>query len=467
MPSHLLASGPSRRTDTSKMSPATNDSAIVWLPLAALKLNPRNARTHSKAQTKFIAKSIDKFGFLVPILIDEDNMILCGHGRLLAAQHLKMSSVPTLRAAGLSEAQKRAFVLADNKLAERAGWDRAILATEFPDLAMLLEPLDLQLTDIGFEAGEIEMILSDHEDAKPHPEDDLPVTTGPAVSRAGDLWILGTHRLTCGDARLPQVLDRLMDGALAAAMFADPPYNVPVAGHVQGRGRKRHHEFAFGSGEMSPADYAVFLTTSLGNAARVSREGAVHYVCMDWRHIAPLIEVGTEIYGAMLNLCVWNKTNGGQGSLYRSQHELVAVFRVGSEAHVNNVDLGRFGRNRSNVWTYPGANGFKSASADADHPTPKPVALVADAIRDCTAKGAIVLDPFMGSGTTLLAAERVGRRAYGVEYEPAYVDLCVRRWQTYTGRDAVLLGNGRCFSELLGQKRGPRAAPSFLKETVR
>ncbi|WP_335645495.1 DNA methyltransferase [Methylobacterium durans] len=415
---------------------------------SALRANPRNARTHSKHQIRQIADSIEAFGFLNPVLVDEAGMVLAGHGRLAAAKLLKLTGVPTLLASGLSEAQKRAYVLADNKLAEKAGWDRALLAIELGELAELLPPLNWDLTLTGFETGEIDLILADHEEEEPAPEDAMPEVTGPAVTRRGDLWCLGAHRLLCGDARAADDLDRLMAGVQADMVFTDPPYNVPIAGHVQGRGRVQHREFAFASGEMSEEAFSRFLHDSLGNAVRVSRAGAVHDVCMDWRHVAALIRVGEELYGALLNLCAWAKTNAGQGSFYRSQHELVAVFRVGDEAHQNNVQLGRFGRNRSNVWSYPGSSGFGGEADRADHPTPKPVALVADAIRDCTGRGARVLDPFLGSGTTLLAAEKVGRCGYGLEYEPAYVDVAIRRWQTFTGRDAVLEADGRTYAEV-------------------
>ena len=254
----------------------------------------------------------------------------------------------------------------------------------------------------------------------------------------------------------------------AAMTFADPPFNTPVDGHVQGRGRNKHAEFAFASGEMSERQFRAFLTECLGCAAYMSRDGAIHYVCMDWRHIEVLMSVAREIYGSVLNLVVWNKTNAGQGSLYRSQHELIGVFRVGDAPHQNNVALGRHGRNRSNVWTYPGVNGFCAGRGEAlaMHPTVKPVALVADAMRDCTAKGELILDPFLGSGTTVLAAEKIGRRCFGLEYEPGYVDVTVRRWQAYTGTDAVLNGDGRTFDEIAAERtKAPRADTGLPSET--
>lgn len=328
--------------------------------------------------------------------------------------------------------------------------------------------LDLDISLTGFEFGEIEVLLSDIGEEKPEPADRLPPTAGPKVTRGGDLWILRKHRVLCGDAREASAYVRLMKGELAAMVFTDPPYNVRINGHVQGRGRVKHDEFAFASGEMSDTAYRAFLSTCLGSAACVSRDGALHFVCMDWRHIDLLMGVGCEIYGSTLNLVVWNKTNSGQGSFYRSQHELIGVFRVGQTPHQNNVELGRHGRNRSNVWTYPSVNSFGAGrdGALAMHPTVKPVTLVADAMRDCTSKGNLVFDPFLGSGTTVMAGEKIGRPCFGLEYEPAYVDVTVRRWQAYTKADAILEGDGRTFDEIAAERLATREAPSTSPSQV-
>jgi DNA modification methylase len=381
-------------------------------------------------------------------------MVLAGEARLKAAELLGMDLVPTLKLTGLNDALKRAFVLADNKLCENAGWNRELLVKEFGELAPLLEPLNWDLTLTGFEAPEIDALIVDHGTEKPDPADTPPAAEAVAVSRPGEIWLLDRHRLLCGDARSTSDLDRLMGGVPAAMVFADPPYNVKIA-NVQGRGRIKHPEFAFASGEMDDPQFIAFLSTILANVARVSRDGAVQYVCIDWRHVFELISASRSVYGReMLNLCVWNKTSPGQGSFYRSQHELVGIFRVGQTGHQNNIQLGAHGRNRSNVWTYPGISGFGTDRLDllAQHPTVKPVALVADAIRDCTTRGDVVLDPFLGSGTTILAAERTGRRGYGLEFEPRYVDVAIRRWEKYTKTDAVLEGDGRSFSEIAAER---------------
>ncbi len=414
--------------------------------------NSRSARTHSKRQIRQIADSIKAFGFLNPILVDDAGVVLAGGGRLAAAKILGLKKVPTLTASGLSVAERRAYVLADNKLAEKAGWDRELLAIELGELAELLPAENLDLAVTGFDAAEIDAVLGDFSEPRLSPEDALP-SFGPVVARAGDVWVLNKHRLLCGDARSAADMDRLLGDQTAGAVFTDPPYNVAIRDAV-GRGRVKHPDFKMASGEMSPADFTRFLVAALGNAARVSSEGSVHFVCMDWRHVEELFVASRSVYGAVLNLCVWNKTNAGQGSFYRSQHELIGVFRVGEGCHRNNVELGRHGRNRTNVWTYPGVNSFGADRTDAlaMHPTVKPVALVADAILDCTTRGDLVLDPFLGSGTTIIAAEKVGRRCFGIDCDPTYVDVAIRRWRAYTKCDAVLEGDGRTFDEIEAER---------------
>lgn len=425
------------------------EAQVEWVPIGALRANPRNARAHSKKQIRQIAESIRKFGFLNPVIVDDAGLVLAGHGRLEAARLVGIATVPVLRFAHLSPARKRAYVLADNRIAEQAGWDRELLALELGELVDLLPTEGLDVTLTGFEAAEVDLLLADMAASRSDPDDALPPLPRRATSQLVDLWALGKHRLLCGDARSRADVLRLMDGVAAAAVFTDPPYNLRVAA-IGGRGRIRHPEFAFASGEMTLEQFRQFLAETLVNGVRASAPGAVHYVCMDWRHLDALIEVGRDLYGDMLNLVVWNKTTPGQGSFYRSQHELICVFRVGDQRHRNNVELGRFGRNRSNVWSYPGANTFGKGRMEtlAAHPTVKPVALVADALLDCTLRGDVALDLFAGSGTTILAAEKVGRVAYTLECEPRYVDVAIQRWQRSTKNDAILLGDGRTFEEI-------------------
>jgi DNA modification methylase len=428
--------------------------SIIFRAIGTLIPNPRNARTHSKKQIRQIADSIHKFNFLNPILIDDKGMVLAGHGRLAAAKLLGLDTVPVLVASGLTETQKRAYVLADNKLAEKAGWDRELLALELGDLAILLPDLQCDLTITGFEAGEIDLIFHDHDTPKADPGDEMPPPSPEAVSRRGDLWLLGQHRLLCGDVRSAEDMDRLVAGNIARMVFTDPPYNVPIAGHVQGRGKIKHREFAHASGEMSAEEFANFLRDSLGNLARCCRDGAIAFVCIDWRHLHEMSMAGSAVFSELKNLVVWKKSTPGQGSFYRSQHELIFVFKVGEAEHLNSFGLGQHGRTRSNVWSYPGTNSFHAGRAEelAMHPTVKPIALVADAMRDCSLKHDIVLDGFLGSGTTLMAAEKIGRRCFGLEIDPLYVDVIIHRWQAATKLEAALEGDGRSWDEIRAER---------------
>jgi len=423
------------------------NGAVAMRSLGDLKPFERNARTHSKRQIGQIAKSIRRFGFVNPVLVDDGGGVVAGHGRIEAARILGISEVPVLSLGAMSTAERRAYIIADNRLAELAGWDNDLLASELGELQSLIDDIDFEC--LGFDQGELDALLASADDkgagdAVPDIDESSPV-----VTRTGDIWILGRHRLICGDSRDPAVFDRLMAGEKAAMVFTDPPYNVPVNGHVCGLGAVKHAEFAMASGEMSESEFATFLETVLGNAARVSADGSIHYVCMDWRHMRELLKAGDAVYSALKNLVVWNKDNGGMGSFYRSKHELVFVFKKGSTAHINNFGLGEKGRYRTNVWDYAGVNSLKKSRAEelAMHPTVKPVAMVADAIRDCSNSKDIILDAFSGSGTTIIAAEQTGRCGYAVEFDPKYVDVAVRRWQALTGGKAVLDGMADNFDD--------------------
>ncbi len=399
-----------------------------------IRLNPRNARTHGRRQIQQIKASIQAFGFTNPVLVDEDGFLIAGHGRLEAANGLGIENVPAIRITHLSADDKRALALADNKIALNAGWDLEILASELADLSSMELDFDIQLT--GFEIGEIDLILDHGVEQTSEPETaPVPGNFLPVVTQRGDLWLLGRHRVLCGDALSGQDMSTLMGGRKADVGFTDPPYNVPISGHVSGKGQTKHREFAQASGEMSSEDFTRFLSDALTLGAEHSRDGAVWFACMDWRHTGEMSEAGKHTFDQFLNICVWAKTNGGMGSLYRSQHELVFVFRKGKASHRNNVQLGRFGRNRTNLWTYPGVNTFREGRMDelTAHPTAKPVAMIRDALLDVSAGGEIVLDPFMGAGATLIAAEQCGRTAYGMEIDPAYVDVTLRRWPRASG----------------------------------
>jgi len=433
-----------------------NELAIEYRPLRELKANPKNVRTHSKKQIEAIACSIEELGFAVPILVDGNDTVIAGHGRMAAARLRGIERVPVIKLADLTEPQARILALADNRLAERAGWDRDRLAVELTELAVVLPELGLSLELTGFETPEIDGLMADVEEEKAQDQDDevLPVADA-AVAKPGDVWVLGRHRIVCGDARDGDVVRQLVGDERVDMVFTDPPFNVPVAGHVMVRGLVKHPDFQMAAGEMSEDEFIAFLRTVLERAVEVSRPGALHYVAMDWRHIAELITAAKPIYGEMKNLVVWAKTNWGLGSLYRSQHELIALFKVADAPHVNNVELGVHGRSRSNVWHYAGANVLKAnRSAElAAHPTVKPVALVADAIRDVTKRNAVVLDLFGGSGTTLIAAERTGRRARLIEIEPRYVDVTIRRFEALTRADAVHAETGMTFADVATDRR--------------
>lgn len=421
---------------------------ITYRDVSALKPRTHNPRTHSKKQIRQIADSIRQFGFTNPVLIDDDGGIIAGHGRVEAAKLMGLESVPTILLDEMTKEQIRAYVIADNKLAENAGWDRQLLGLELRGLAEL--DLDFELTITGFDMGEIDVLIGEAGTAPPEEADHIPsVDDAPPVTQPGDLWCLGRHRVVCGDATRPESFGRLMEGRKAQMVFTDPPYNVPIDGHVCGLGAVKHAEFAMAAGEMSEVEFVKFLKTVLGNLASHSIDGSMHFVCMDWRHAFELLTAGRSAYSELKNLCVWSKTNGGMGSLYRSQHELVFVFKNGATPHINNVELGRHGRYRTNVWQYAGINAFGAGRDDAltMHPTVKPVALVADAILDCSKRGGSVLDCFAGSGTTLLAAERTGRRGFGMEMDPKYVDVVIKRYQQLTGDDAVDAVTGRTFTE--------------------
>ncbi len=424
------------------------DVQITYLPPDQLNPRPTNPRTHTKKQIRQIADSITRFGFTVPVLVDQTNGIIAGHGRVQAALLLKLPTVPLIRRADLSDADIRAYVIADNRLAERAGWDEELLGKELAELEAL--DLDFDLTITGFEQPEIDLLISGIEnDGEEEPELPPPPVdrNRPAVTRLGDLWQIGPHRLLCADATKLESYQRLLGEEKAQLVFTDPPYNVPIQGHVSGLGQAQHREFAMASGEMTEAQFEDFLTDVFGLLAAHSADGAIHYVCMDWRHVGEVQRAGTKVYSELKNICVWVKTNGGMGSLYRSQHELVFVFKNGSAPHINNVELGKHGRYRTNVWRYAGVNSFgKTRSKDlADHPTVKPIALVVDAIMDCSERGAVVLDAFTGSGTTLLAAHKAGRRGYGLELDPHYADVILKRFAAL-GVEAVNRATGETFS---------------------
>jgi DNA modification methylase len=446
----LLASRPNRFNATEE-----------FCSVDTLQPYQSNARTHSKKQLRQIADSIERFGFTNPVLVTGENMIIAGHGRVEAAKLLGMAEVPVRRLVHLDKDEVRAYILADNRIAENAGWDKELLALEFEALI----DLDFDIERLGFSTAEIDLTIDGFGSgagggnsadagsaAGPDPVLDQvdPVASGDAITQPGDLWLLGPHRLLCGDARSVDDVARVCGGKPATLLFTDPPYNVRIDGHVSGLGRNKHREFAHASGEMDEDAFTAFLTQSLKAAASQLKDGAIAYVCMDWRHMRELLSAGHAAFDELKNLCVWNKTNGGMGTFYRSKHELVFVFKKGRAAHINNFGLGDTGRYRTNVWDYAGVNTFSDTRDDdlAMHPTVKPVAMIADAIRDCSKRGDIILDTFGGSGSTLIAADQCGRKANLIELDPHYCDTIIRRYQRIIGEAAVLERTGKTFAEL-------------------
>jgi len=428
--------------------------AIEYLPVASLRPDPKNPRQHGDRQVRQIARSIKTFGLNTPLLADADLQLIAGHGRLLACKLLGITQVPVVRIEHLSEHQRRAFMIADNRLTENSEWDDRLLGEQ---LKILSEAeLDFNLEVIGFEASEIDLFIENCAPATEAGTDSADVIpdseASPQVTQGGDCWILGRHRVYCGDARNDSAYSVLMQGRCAEMVFTDLPYNDPIDGYVTGFGKIHHPEFAVASDEMSASEFTGFLVKGLGQQARNSHDGALHFVCMDWRHSEELLSAARSVYSEFKNLCVWVKDNGGQGSLYRSQHELIFVFKVGKKPHRNNIQLGQFGRYRTNVWNYRLVNSLSRSTDEGClsnlHPTIKPVELVADAILDCTARGDVVLDAFLGSGTTVIAAERTGRVCFGIELDPRYADTIVRRWQAFTGQSAVQESTGRTFNDI-------------------
>jgi DNA modification methylase len=432
--------------------PASHRARVELKDIAELKPYPRNARIHSKRQIKQLARSIARFGFLCPILIDANNQIIAGHARTESARLLGRKRIPTLTIDGLTEAERRAYILADNRLAQNADWDRAALAVELKELI----DLDFEIDLIGFETPEVDLLLEELELDEPGHEDAVPqVASGSPISEPGDLWCLGDHRLLCGDATQPAAYRQLLGRSKTELVVTDPPFNLKIDGHVSGLGRTRHKEFAMASGEMSEGEFIAFLETVFALIARHSINGSIVYSFMDWRHIHEILTAGRRTFTELKNVCVWTKPQAGMGTFYRSQHELVFVWKNGTAPHINNFELGQHGRYRSNVWTSTGSDvgGPTRLEALQMHPTVKPVSLVQNIILDCSQRGGLVHDPFCGSGTILVAAERAGRKARTMEIDPRFVDLSIRRWQSYTGERAIHAETGRPFQEVENQPK--------------
>jgi len=423
----------------------SSNLAVSYRDPDDLKPHPQNSRAHTPAQIKIVAGSIETYGWTNPILVDNDRNVIAGHARLEAAKLLKLPEVPTICLSHMTPAQKRAYIIADNRMNEVAGsWDLKILALEHQAIRLMDPDFDISAT--GFCLDDVEIMidgLTEGREAEPAQAD----RSRPAVAQIGDLWVLGDHKILCGDSTLSSSYETLLSTERAQVVVTDAPYNVRINGNVSNSGQ--HGEFVMASGEMSRPEFTDFLTTVFGHLIAFSVDGSIHYLFMDWRHMPEMV-AATDQYTEMKNLICWNKQSGGMGAFYRSKHELIWVMKSGTVRHINNFGLGDKGRYRTNVWDYPGLAGWTSGRSEelAMHPTVKPVAMIVDALKDCSRKSGIVLDCFGGSGTTLIAAEQTGRRARLIELDPAYVDVTIRRWETDTGGKALLVHDGRSFDQL-------------------
>ncbi|MBB4361519.1 DNA modification methylase [Bradyrhizobium sp. CIR18] len=438
----------------------TQRGPVELVAIDAISLPERLLRKHTDRHKKQYAKCIEALGGVIgPIIIDGSGVIVAGMIWYFGALKLGLRELPIIRVTHLTPEKLELYRIAEQRLSELAPWDDRALAETFKDLYQLDLGFSLEVT--GFSQGEIDFRIENLESLQaqpaPDPADIVPAVLSAKVSAANDLWQLGRHRILCASALEASSLLVLMAGQRARAVITDPPFNVPIQGHVSGKGRIRHHEFAMAAGEMSNEEFTAFLNGYLRRSTEHLSQGSLLYIFMDWRHSAQILAAATVVGLELKNICAWVKSNAGMGSLYRSQHEFVFVFKHGKMPHRNNVELGRHGRFRTNVWQYPGCNSFERNGEEGNllalHPTVKPVQLLADAILDCTERNDIVLDNFLGSGSTLLAAERVGRRLYATELEPRYVDVAIRRWQRHTGQSAVHVPTGRLFDEIAADKQ--------------
>jgi len=437
-----------------------NDMEIERVPIAQLKPYPKTPRIHNRKKRRKLASLLRRFGQRLPVVIDEANQIIDGHAVVDVLKELGSEDVAVIIVRNRTSAEIRALRLALNRIAEDVKWDQGKLRTEFRELLEL--GFDLELT--GFDAIEIDMTLDIEQPTAGIVEEvaaeDLEPMGEAAVVTGGDVWRLGDHMIACGDSQDAELLRRLMGERRAAVVFTDPPYNVKIRGHVSGLGKTTHREFAMDSGEMSGEEFKSFLLRFLVALLPLLMNGAILFVCMDWRHLREILDAGDRADLELKNVCVWVKSNAGMGTFYRSQHELVLAFKHGDAPHQNNFELGQQGRSRSNVWSYRGVNTFGKDRMEllGAHPTIKPVVLIADALRDVSRRGEIVIDPFLGAGSTLLAAEQTRRVCIGVEIDPAYVEIAIRRWQKQTGRDAVSAATGETFQAALERRDAERAA---------
>jgi len=428
-----------------------SDLKIENIAIGEIHPYAKNAKNHPEKQIQQTAESIKHYGFNNPLILDENNEVIAGHGRLDAAKVIGLDTVPVIRLSHLTEVQKRAYRLADNKIASNGGWNEGLLRLEISELETICDDLDISIT--GFDDIEIDVLMNpEQKDADPKVNNVPYISESEIVSKVGDIWNIGEHRIICGNALDDLVFEKLMQGKLADLIESDPPWNIPARA-IGGNGKIKHADFKMAAGEMSESEFTQFLIDNFKLCSKYSTKRALCYHWIDFRHISEIMSAGKQAYDSLINLCVWTKHNAGLGSFYRSQHELCFVFCNGKESHVNNVELGRHGRYRSNVWSYPGVGGFGKNKNDLKyHPTVKNFSMIKDLILDASSRGDLVLDTFLGSGTTLIAAHQAKRICYGIELEPLYIDTAIRRFKELFGIDAIRESDGKTYTELLAEK---------------
>lgn len=445
-------SGPPNQAPLSAQSPdpqIMNHPPVQLLATSSLTKNPNNARTHDEKQYASLEAAIPKFSWLVPIVVDADLMILAGNARFEVAKRMGLKTVPCIRADHLSETDKRAVALGENRLAQLSGWNPQLLQKELDALFNV----GFEIVTIGFSTKDL-TIAPVPQNAEE--DDSIPPVTEHAVTQPDYAWRVGPHIIVQGDSQQVEPFENGLQGRLADMVFGDLPYNLPVDGFVRGKNAKnRFREFAFASGKMDRPEFTAFQRAIFRNCARFSKPASIHFQCMDYRHIREILDAADGVYTEFKQLIVWDKKVGGQGSFYRSQYELIFVFKSGRGKHTNTFGLGQHGRYRTNIWSYPGIGAMGKGRTEelASHATPKSIPMVMDAIRDCSLPGELILDPCLGSGVTAIAAHRTGRVCVGIEIDPLYVDVAVKRLAAVTGIEPVLEGDGRTFNEITA-KRG-------------
>lgn len=421
----------------------TSNLQLIDINLIVLKL--KSLRKHSKKQLQKLKNAIMKFGYVNPVLLDEKRNIIAGELRLLAAKELGFAQIPAIILENLTPEESDAIRILDNKIAEDGEWNFENLKEEIEKLMKF----DITFENLGFDTVDYDKILliNDSDENKVHnvdKEDETWLNANiPSKVKLGDLWRLGDHFVYCGDSLLARSFEILMQGELAQIVITDPPYNCKINGHVCGLGKTQHEEFAMASGEMTDSEFAEFISKFMQNLIKFSVDGSLHYLFMDWTGLNTLLTQGKKHYTELKNIAVWNKLVGGMGAMYRSQHEMIPIFKNGKAKHQNHIQLGKNGRYRTNVCDCPGIRATNPASLELLklHPTVKPLPMLHDILLDASSKNEIVLDCFGGSGSTLLAAERCKRRARLIEISPRYVDVTIYRWEKETGKTAKLVKN--------------------------